>query len=261
MDTYETERRPVVARFAAQSVSNHFLLDTVTKPFGVTNRSLHRATEAIARAPFSWVQGPLMARVCTALSTLQMRRTALLTGTGRRAQRVSAKVRAAIPEQLEHFASTGLEFGYTYAGPLVATERSPQPTIGAGIVNYLPTTWPGARVPHAIIRAGNQEGPLCDALSAEGLTLITADAPAWIDTLRDAAGGFDVRVLELRAAQPEAQEPLISTFEVGAEGAVLVRPDGHVVWRTAMPAHAGRSGLERYLEEQWGQYFRAGSWT
>jgi 2,4-dichlorophenol 6-monooxygenase len=261
MDTYEAERRPVITRFAEQSVSNHFLLDTVTKPVGVTNRSLHHATEAFARAPFTWVPGSLMARVCTGLTTIQMRRTALLAETGRRAQRVTAKVRAAIPEQLEHFASTGLEFGYTYAGPLVAAERSPQPSIGDGVVDYLPTTWPGARLPHAIIGAGEVEGPLCDALSADGLTLITADSPAWTKTVDAVAEGFNVRVLELRAAQSEAQESLISTFEVGVEGAVLVRPDGHVVWRTAMPAHAGRSGLERYLEEHWGQYFRAGSWT
>jgi len=261
MDTYDTERRPVVARFADQSVSNHFLLDAVTKPFGMTNRSLHRATEAFARAPFTWLPGLLMARVCTGLTAMQMRRTALLSGTGRRAQRVAAKVRAAIPEQLEHFASTGLEFGYTYAGPLVAAERSPQPTIGAGVVEYRPTTWPGARLPHAIVREGDETGPVCDALSADGLTLITADAPAWTKIVDAVAGGFDLRVLELRAARSEAQGPLISTFEVGVEGAILVRPDGHVVWRTPNPAHLGRSDLQRYLEQQWGQYFRAGSWT
>jgi len=71
MDTYEAERRPVITRFAEQSVSNHFLLDTVTKPVGVTNRSLHHATEALARAPFTWVPGSLMARVCTGLTTIQ----------------------------------------------------------------------------------------------------------------------------------------------------------------------------------------------
>jgi len=261
MDTYETERRPVIARFAEQSVSNHFLLDTVTKHFGVTNRSLHHATETVAREPIARVPGPLMARICTGLTAMQMRRTARLTGTGRRAQRVTAKVRAAIPEQLEHFASTGLEFGYTYAGPLVAAEQSPQPIIGAGVVAYQPTTWPGARLPHAIVGAGDEAGPLCDALSADGLTLITADAPAWTKTVDAVNGEFNVHVLELRATQPEAQDFLISTFEVGAEGAVLVRPDGHVVWRTAMPAHVGRSGLERYLKQQWGQYFRAGTWT
>jgi len=261
IDTYEAERRPVITRFADQSVSNHFLLDTVTKPFGLTNLSLHHATEALTRAPFTWIPSPLIARVCAGLSALQRRRTALLTGTGRRAQKVTAQVRANIPEQLEHFASSGLEFGYTYAGPLVAVEASPQPVLGAGVVDYLPTTWPGARLPHAIVRAGDEEGPLCDALSTDGLTLITADAPAWTKAVDAVAGGFHARVLELRAAPPEAQESLISTFEVGAEGAILVRPDGHVVWRTAMPAHAGQPGLERYLEQQWSQYFRAGSWT
>jgi len=103
--------------------------------------------------------------------------------------------------------------------------------------------------------------PLCDALSTDGLTLITADAPAWTKIVDAVAGGFDLRVLELRAARPEAQGPLISTFEVGVEGAILVRPDGHVVWRTAMPAHLGRSDLQRYLKQTVGQYFRAGSWT
>ena len=44
LDTYETERWPVVNTFAEQSVADHFLRDRVTSVVGVTNRSLQRST-------------------------------------------------------------------------------------------------------------------------------------------------------------------------------------------------------------------------
>lgn len=51
LDTYEPERRPVVERFAEQSVANHFPLDEVTAPVGITNRTVRQTTEALALPP------------------------------------------------------------------------------------------------------------------------------------------------------------------------------------------------------------------
>ena len=48
----------------------------------------------------------------------------------------------------------------------------------------------------------------------------------------------------------------LALFEVGDQGAVLVRPDAHVAWRTLKPAAEGASDLRLFLEQQWLPYWR-----
>jgi hypothetical protein len=42
---------------------------------------------------------------------------------------------------------------------------------------------------------------------------------------------------------------LIDLFEVGEQGAVLARPDGHTAWRTSDPAGIAAADLTRVLRE------------
>jgi len=61
----------------------------------------------------------------------------------------------------------------------------------------------------------------------------------------------------LAAADPRDQGELQALFEVGHRGAVLVRPDGHVAWRTTTkPAPEGSSDLNWFLEERWLPYWQ-----
>ena len=60
----------------------------------------------------------------------------------------------------------------------------------------------------------------------------------------------------LAAADPRDQDELLALFEVGHQGAVLVRPDGHVAWRTIKPARDGSADLNRFLEERWLPYWQ-----
>ena len=64
---------------------------------------------------------------------------------------------------------------------------------------------------------------------------------------------------QLDAAENSGQGELLALFEVGHQGAVLVRPDGHVTWRTTKAAPEGASDLNRFLEQRWLPYWQARS--
>jgi 2-polyprenyl-6-methoxyphenol hydroxylase-like FAD-dependent oxidoreductase len=122
----------------------------------------------------------------------------------------------------------GIEAGYRYVGsPIVCTEpgEGPDPDNNA----YVPTTWPGFRLPHVWLDDGT---PLHDRLGS-GYTLLqlgrgTDDPTPFIEAF--AASGTPLEVQHI--ADERARE-------IYATDAVLVRPDLHVVWRgTSIPADA-----------------------
>jgi 2,4-dichlorophenol 6-monooxygenase len=256
--TYEAERRPVVEMFAEQSVANHFRLDEVTAPLGVTNTALHRATETINRAPLTWLPDSFMAAACDRLTRLQTRRTADLLKPGARSRRLREMLAQAIPAQLEHFASTGLEFGYTYGGPLINREPTPQPLKCDGVVEYRPTTGPGARLPHAMVVYDNTIQPIHDLMLTDGLTLVTSDPDGWTRAVQNIQNQIRIpmRVVALLAPTSGNQQNLVDLFEVGDQGAILVRPDRHVAWRTTNKAAEARLELDRFLQQSWYRFWR-----
>lgn len=248
LDTYEAERRPVVERFAEQSTHNHFALDHVTAPMGITNRSLHRATELISKLPLTWLPEGVIATVADALTTAQTSRTRRLLRQTKRSDRLRRQMAEAIPGQEEHFVASGLEFGYAYRSTLIDTSEGPCPD--GDVARYQPITHPGARLPHAVISGGDGiERSTHDVITRRGLTMFTADANSWIEILSDAALPVPLTVV---AVSPDGGGHLsaVDLLEVGEHGAVVVRPDGHVVWRTRSGPTAVHR-LRTFLERSW----------
>ena len=229
--TYDTERRPVVTRFAEQSTHNHFKLDDVTEPLGITNRSLHRATELMGRLPLNSVPDRLIARVADALTAAQMSRTRRLSKQSARSARLRQRMAAVIPGQEEHFVASGLEFGYAYGSWLIDTAEGPCPD--GDVAFYRPTTHPGARLPHAVILGEDgTERSTHDAVARRGLTMFTGAPTQWAEALALEPITVPIDVVALTATGQQDRDDVIDLFEVGECGAVVVRPDGHVVWRT-----------------------------
>ncbi|WP_063065810.1 FAD-dependent monooxygenase [Nocardia violaceofusca] len=241
LHSYEPERRPVVERFAEQSVDNHFRLDEVMAGLAPGNRALARITRAFAPAvDRRWAA--IVERVADAMMNLAMRPTAKLLGDSTAARDRRATVESRIPDQLQHFASTGLEFGYAYSGALIRSEPTPQPINDDGVVDYVPTTWPGARVPHAWLAGDDDAVSTHDLLDLRDYTLFTPDPQVWRTAVPPT---MPVIVVGLDAAIASDRQQVLDLFEVGEHGAVLVRPDGHVVWRTTADATFAVAELER----------------
>ncbi|MDV8025257.1 FAD-dependent oxidoreductase [Rhodococcus sp. IEGM 1330] len=256
LDTYDTERRPVVEKFAKQSVDNHFRMDAIGKKVGITNVMLAKATTAMGRAPLNKIPGRFMAPLAATATRKQMSRSRRVNPQVAGSARLRQQIADAIPLQVEHFVSTGLQFGYLYAGPLIAQDSSSTPA--EDVVDYVPTTYPGARLPHAVLSVDGTLVDAHDTLDPNRLTLFTFAGDDWapvVSTL--AAWGPGVVMVAADAPAGTERRQLIDLYEVGTTGAVLVRPDGHVAWRTAGSASADGSELERFLTTQWGRYFTA----
>ncbi|PYE13008.1 FAD binding domain-containing protein [Williamsia limnetica] len=260
LDTYEVERRPVIDLFARHSVANHFHLDAATKHFGVTNKMVQRATTAMSRAPLNLLPGLVAAPLAEQITRAGLARTRILGSTGRRAQRVHDLVAGNIPGQLPHFVSTGLEYGYRYAGPLIATEPGEREvaTGADDVVEYRPNTKPGGRLPHTVI--DTTDGPrstleLVDT-TPTALTVFTFDPSGWEHVLESGVGllsPLTACVVDLGSAT--TPKTAIDLYEVGTLGAVLVRADGHIVWRTAVHAKAAAVDLLDAIRRCWLPYF------
>lgn len=248
LDTYEVERRPVIERFAEQSAHNHFALDHVTEPLGITNRSLHRATELIGKLPLNWFPDGVIAAAADALTTAQTSRTRRLLRNSARSWRLRRQMAEAIPGQEEHFVASGLEFGYAYQSALIDDCEGSCPA--GDVALYHPTTHPGARLPHAIIlRHDAAERSTHDAVRRRGLTLFTADPHRWTQVLSEHPISVPLAVVAVSRADG-ADSAALGLLEVGEHGAVVVRPDGHVVWRTQI----GPTSIDRlvtFIEREW----------
>lgn len=253
LDTYETERRSVVARFAEQSTNNHFQLDEVTEPLGITNRSLHQATELADRLRLDKIPDRVVATVADALTYAQTSRTKALLRQGKRGRRLRRHITDAVPGQEEHFVASGLEFGYAYTSSLIDTSEGPCPD--SDVAFYRPTTHPGARLPHVFITAPDgSHVSTHEVLARTGLTLFTADPQRWSATLAGIPMRVPIAVVTLSAAIDDDRPAIIDLFEVGDRGAVVARPDGHVVWRSNIDTSAADQLLE-FVEQAWSDVY------
>lgn len=250
LDTYETERRPVVTRFAEQSTTNHFKLDEVTAPLGITNRSLHQATEFMAKPWLSRLPDRVMASVADGLTHAQTSRTKRLLRDNARGRRLRRRMTETIPGQLEHFVASGLEFGYAYVSPLIDTVEGPCPD--GDVSFYEPTTHPGARLPHTLVGDGaGGTRSLHDLIRPAGLTLFTADPQAWVASMPQSLGDLPIAMTVLSPPHPDGRSAMLDLLEIGELGAVVVRPDGHVVWRSRTGVDVVDQ-LEAFVTRAWG---------
>ncbi|MEH3068882.1 MAG: hypothetical protein PGN15_12885 [Aeromicrobium erythreum] len=215
----------------------------------MTNRSLLQATRAVSSPPLSWLPARVMAPLAERATRLQLGRTAVLRGTTAAGERARRHVVDAVPGQIEHFVATGLEFGYAYGGRLVDREPGEQPLVDEGVLRHRPTTWPGCRLPHLPLDDGRSVHTLVED---RGLTLLTFDPDAWESWVEAVGERLPVPVVvrEVRPAGPRPEA--VRLLEVREHGAVVVRPDGHVVWRSSQPPLQSGVRLALFLHRSWG---------
>ncbi|GAA2483758.1 2-polyprenyl-6-methoxyphenol hydroxylase [Nocardia seriolae] len=132
----------------------------------------------------------------------------------RRAQRAAGDTGGAVelPWSERYFDQIGLILGVSYDSAAVRPDGSPPPPDDAAA--YLPSGRPGARLPHCWLAPGRSS---LDALG-EWFTVLTPDP-----------GGWEKRIgttLPLRfESLPEGHAEL---YGIDPDGALLVRPDGHI---------------------------------
>ena len=195
LDTYAAERLAVARENTQQSLKNALKMVQVPQALG---------TDA----------DPTSDRMNASLSDPERRRDVV----------------AAIEAQAEHFDMLGLQLGYIYEAGALVPEGSPPPL--ASPREYVPTAHPGARLPHAWLDVDGQRRSSLDLVSYDGLTLISFGAhERWAEAITSAVTPPVVQVRIGADAHP-AGDDWRTTCGIETTGALLVRPDQHVAWRS-----------------------------
>jgi len=119
-----------------------------------------------------------------------------------------------------------LDMGYQYASAAVTGDGGPDADPPGA--DYIPGAAPGCRAPHLWLDSGRSTIDLFD----RDPVLLTAPAGG---TWREAAAAFGVPLTTVTIGQPAWP----ALYGVAPDGAVLVRPDGHVAWRARAAGPAG----------------------
>jgi hypothetical protein len=132
----------------------------------------------------------------------------------------------------------GMELGFWYASEAVVPDGTDPPEVEDAVIDYAPTGRPGHRAPHVWLERAGERTSILD-LFARGFTLLTdgVEGQGWASSARDVATGLGLSV-ETHSVGPGADYCDVdgswaAQYGAGNGGAVLVRPDGHVAWRSA----------------------------
>ena len=149
----------------------------------------------------------------------------------------------------------GMELGFSYDSAAIVADGKEAPSPEDAVIDYVPTGRPGHRAPHVWLE---RDGERCSTLDlfGSGFTLLAgASGASWLDAARMAGDrlGIQPAGFTIGSGGDFQDEPGDWTSQYGVydDGAVLVRPDGHVAWRSAaaVPKPVGvlSSNLRRVL--------------
>ncbi len=135
------------------------------------------------------------------------------------------------PDVLRRTKVEGIVLGYRYESDVVIPDRTPPPVPNDLVGNYLPTARPGHRAPHVWLREDNARGSIIDLF---GDTFVALTDPSGNAALADAVDAAIGSGMPLRHATITVAGWL-QLYGLRPGGIVLVRPDGHVAWRSIDP--------------------------
>ena len=210
LETYGVERLAVARENSEQSLKNALKMVLLAEALGT-------------------IEEPTTARMESALADPARR----------------AAITAAVAEQAEHFDMLGLQLGYIYAKGALVPEGTPPPIMPR---NFVPTAHPGARLPHAWLDTPQDSVSSLDLVPFDRFALLSFGAHADWGKAAAAAGKIPLAHVRVGLDVP-AHEAWRNTCGIGPEGAVLVRPDQHIAWRSAEPLEDPAAALADVLEE------------
>lgn len=124
----------------------------------------------------------------------------------------------------------GLILGAAYADGVLVPDGTAAPQPADPIADYEPTARPGHRAPHCWVTLEGKRASTLDLF--DGRFVLLSPSSGWRATARALARELDVPLAAHVIKDPEWSR----LYGVGDRGAVLVRPDGYVAWRSLQPA-------------------------
>jgi 2,4-dichlorophenol 6-monooxygenase len=228
LDSYEQERRPVDARNCQRSLENAINHLTIGALLGVTPDNTPEQN----------------------MSNLRR----LWSGRPEDAEHRSEVLRAMRAQSME-FGELNVEFGYAYESTAVVPDGTDAPAPIDDIRVYEPSTRPGSPLPHAWIEDedGNRR-PVKDLVAPGRFLLIAGeDGHAWCDAAKQLAteAGLPIDTARIGHLDGDLYDPRCTWLrrrQIQSDGAILVRPDRFVAWRSAGMADDPRRALAAAFE-------------
>lgn len=140
----------------------------------------------------------------------------------------------------------GVMLGYRYRSAAILTEA---PDDGAAFENPLqPTGRPGTRCPHLVLEDANGtfsslDLPMCGRRHPGFALLAGPEAGLWADAARRlaATSGWPLSAYTIGADLRDVGNGWSERAKLGAGGALLLRPDGFIAWRSLLVPGEGVS--------------------
>jgi hypothetical protein len=145
----------------------------------------------------------------------------------------------------------GVEFGTVYCSAAVIDDGTTPPDVDDSYSDYALIATPGWGAPHLWL--GNDGEPVSTLdLFGAGFTVLTGlGGQIWRKAATDAARQLRVPIASYAIGDPGLADPnntFFDHYEIGHDGAVLVRPDGYVAWRSAT-GHSDGAPLIQAVEQ------------
>ncbi len=150
---------------------------------------------------------------------------------GRTARQDAAKL-----PRTEFLNEQGLIFGQSYQSNAVVADGTPPPAVSDPVTQYMPSARPGSRAPHVWLERRGERLSTIDLFGGGFVLLTGAQGVGWIDAVARLAPEARPELVALmvggsgEVGDPEGTWGL--AYAVEPDGAVLVRPDGYVGWRS-----------------------------
>jgi len=181
----------------------------------------------------------------------RINRAAVLAATGGG----KAELEEAVAASKRYGNFMGMDLGYHYASGAIVADGTEPPVVDDPVIDYQPTARPGHRAPHCPLVRDGLELSTIDLFDGRFTLLAGSEGGAWVEALPRGRSGAPVPLVALRVgAEADLEDPedgFESLYGISSQGAVLVRPDGHVAWRapTAVtdPSAALAAALEQIL--------------
>jgi 2-polyprenyl-6-methoxyphenol hydroxylase-like FAD-dependent oxidoreductase len=134
---------------------------------------------------------------------------------------------------------TQIDMGYQYRSAVITDDGSPDPDPpGSG---YHPTAAPGCRAPHLWL---DSETSTIDLFGRDLVLLTAQPGAAWRNAAAAASRALGIPVTSHIITNPEWP----GRYGITPAGTVLIRPDGHVAWRShTMPQPGGLTPHDQVL--------------
>jgi putative polyketide hydroxylase len=142
---------------------------------------------------------------------------------------------SAVLPRREFLNENGLIFGLCYESMAVIPDDTPAVQVADPVTEYVPTARPGSRAPHVWLQRRGEQLSTIDLFGPHFVLLVGRDGDAWRKALHQIEPSWPPIIgftIGKEGDLIDTADNWHEAYGVGTEGAVLVRPDGYVAWRS-----------------------------